>query len=100
MLGISGYEVYFDHPDEMFHGLSLALPCLSAGTARRVRDFLREELEKHPPYSGVGYDRLGGRNRESYAVPDGLRVGGSGRATSAFGVYAFWEYKSTRRCHE
>ena len=93
-LGISGHEVYFDHPDELFHSLSLALPCLSASAAQRVRDFLREELEKHPPYAEAGYDRRVGRDRESYAVPDALRVAGSGRATSAFGVYAFWEY-----CH-
>jgi hypothetical protein len=91
-LGISGHEVYFDHPDELFHSLSLALPCLSAGTAQRVREFLRAELEKHPPYAEAGYDRRSGRERESYAVPDALRVTGSGRATSAFGVYAFWEY--------
>lgn len=91
-LGISGHEAYFDHPDELFHSLSLALPCLSAGVAQRVRDFLREELEKHPPYAEPGYDRRAGRVRESYAVPDALRVAGSGRATSAFGVYAFWEY--------
>lgn len=87
-LGISGHEVYFDHPEELFHSLSLALPCLSAGTAQRVRDFLRAELEKHPPYAEAGYDRRNGRDRESYAVPDALRVAGSGWATSAFGVYA------------
>src|ERR1041385_3347558 len=32
-LGISGYEIYFDHPDEMFYALSLALPVLATNTA-------------------------------------------------------------------
>ena len=56
--GISGHEVYFDHHDELFHNLSVALPCLSVRTAPRGRGFLREELEKHPPCAEAGYDRV------------------------------------------
>src|SRR5436309_4065516 len=35
-LGISGYEIYFNHPDEMFYALSIALPMLSKATAERT----------------------------------------------------------------
>jgi hypothetical protein len=93
-LGISGYEVYFAHPDELFLALSLALPCLSRNTAGRVKQFLEAELDTHPPYAEPGYDPLAGRLRESYDVPSSLRVSGRGQAGSALGVYSFWAW-----CH-
>lgn len=91
-LGISGYEVYFNHPDEMFHALSLALPFLPAPTAAKTKAFLGKQLSDAPPYSVDGFDNKAGRAREAYEVPMNLRVGGSGRARSAFGVYAFWRF--------
>ncbi|MBI5388044.1 MAG: hypothetical protein HZA90_25550 [Verrucomicrobia bacterium] len=93
-LGISGYEVYFDHPDEMFVALSLALPSLSKPTAERTKAFLAAELVKWPPYTLDGFDRQTGRPRESYDVPPSLRLRGRGQAKSALGTYAFWAY-----CH-
>lgn len=93
-LGISGYEVYFDHPDELFYALSLAFPHLSDSLAARTKRFLRQRLEETPPYAVEGFDRAGGQVRESYTVPKSLRVKGRGRAMSTFGVYAFWSY-----CH-
>jgi hypothetical protein len=92
-LGISGYEAYFDHPDEMFYALAIALPQLS-DTADRTRSFLAAELASHPPYAVEGFDRRTGRKRESYEVPANLRRSGAGQARSLFGVYAFWAY-----CH-
>jgi hypothetical protein len=91
-LGISGYEVSFNHPDEMFHALSLAMPFLSTNTADRAKAFLTRQLEESPPYSVEGFDNRAGRARESYHVPASLRVNGRGRARHAFGVYAFWAY--------
>ena len=91
-LGISGYEVSFDHPDEMFHALALALPHLSAPLASRTKQFLAERLNDAPPFARSGFDRAKGRTRESYDVPENLRVTGSRQARSAFGIYAFWEY--------
>ena len=93
-LGISGYEVYFDHPDEMFYALTQAIPFLSEATAKRVKDFLRRQLTQTPPYAETGFDRRSGRPRESYDVPPSLRRPGMGKANDAFGVYAFWLY-----CH-
>lgn len=94
-LGISGYEVYFNHPDEMFYALSRALPFLSTNTAARAKAFLAKELDETPPYSLDGFDNKAGRPRESYDVPMNLRVSGRGQVRSAFGVYAFWAYVNT-----
>ncbi len=91
-LGISGYEAYFNHPDEMFYVLTLALPYLQPATAERVKTFLRGQLNQSPPYGLKGWDNRTGRPRESYAVPPGLRLRKAGEATSAFGVYAFWAW--------
>jgi len=89
-LGISGYEAYFNHPDEMFYSLSIALPHLKLETAAAVRKFLAGQLATVPPYTADGYDNRAGNPREAYDVPDGLRLGGRSRANGAFGVYAFW----------
>jgi len=91
-LGISGYDVYFSHPDEMFYALSLALPFLPTNTAARTRALLAEQLEKTPPYLVEGFDLRSGRAREAYAVPMNLRLAGRGQARHAFGVYAFEAY--------
>jgi hypothetical protein len=91
-LGISGYETYFAHPDEAFHVLSIAMPHLGEPTEATVRNWLAEQITKHPPYAIQGYERAFGLPRESYDVPPDLRIGGASQASNAFGVYAFWEY--------
>jgi hypothetical protein len=91
-LGISGYEVYFNHPDELFYALSIAVPCLPAPTAGRLRQFLKTQLDVSPPFAQEGFDNRTGHPRESYDVPNVLRVRGRGEADSAFGVYTFWAY--------
>jgi hypothetical protein len=91
-LGISGYEAYFNHPDEMFSSLALALPWLEPATAEKTKAFLASQLAQCPPYALEGYDNTVGKPRESYDVPPALRLRGRGRARSVFGVYAFWSY--------
>ena len=91
-LGISGYETYFDHPDEMFYSLSIALPNLKPETAAAARKFLAGQLTKSPPYAIDGFDRTTGQARERYDVPEGLRIKSRAKAADAFGVYAFWAY--------
>jgi len=93
-LGISGHEVSFDHPDEMFLVLAQSMPCLSEATADRVKKLLEAESLKTPPYAEQGFDHRSGRPRESYDVPPALRISGWGKANSALGVYAFWAW-----CH-
>jgi hypothetical protein len=93
-LGISGYETYFNHPDELFYALSIAVPCLTEPTAKRVKEFLQATLVVSPPYRVEGFNPHSGTPRESYDVPEALRLRSRGQATSAFGIYAFWAY-----CH-
>ncbi|MGC8829172.1 MAG: hypothetical protein ACP5TE_05285 [Verrucomicrobiia bacterium] len=93
-LGISGYEVYYNHPDELFYCLSISLPYLSQNTSNRVVKFLNDQVVVLPPYAIEGYDNRTGKPRESYDVPFNLRIPGRGKARSAFGVYAFWAW-----CH-
>jgi hypothetical protein len=93
-LGISGHEVSFAHPDEMFLALAQSLPCLTEATAGRVKDFLQAELQKTPPFGEQGFDYHSGHPRESYDLPVALRVSGRGKAISALGLYAFWAW-----CH-
>jgi len=91
-LGISGHEIYFNHPDRMFYALSLALPHLSKPTAEKTRRFLAAQLATSPPYALAGWENQTGPRREAYDVPAELRIAGQGQAASAFGVYAFWTY--------
>jgi hypothetical protein len=92
--GISGYEAFFSHPDQLFLSLSFALPFLSAPTAETVQGFLRQQLSVCPPFSVDGWESSPGQPRESYRVPPSLRVSGRATADSVVGVYAFWAY-----CH-
>jgi hypothetical protein len=92
--GISGYQSFFQHPDELFHALAGAIPHLADSTADRTRLFLRDLLPHAAPFAMQGWDRRTGQPRESYTVPVDLRLSGRDQARSAFGVYAFWVY-----CH-
>jgi hypothetical protein len=89
LLGISGAETYFTHPDELFHALGLAFPFLSEPLKSDVARFLRARLGDAPPYATDGFDLNEGRTREAYSVPESLRRKGRGAARSAFGVAAF-----------
>jgi hypothetical protein len=89
VLGISGFETYFDHPDELFYAVALAEPFLSAESQKRVVAFLRERLAEIPPFAIDGFDRDHGSPRESYDVPEALRAHGRGSARSLFGISGF-----------
>jgi hypothetical protein len=91
-LGISGYEAYFDHPDEYFYALSIAAPFLSAKLAEQTKRLLNRMAAETPPFAKDGFDRRAGRPRESYDVPVELRRTGKGSASGLFGVYAWWSY--------
>jgi hypothetical protein len=95
-LGISGYETYFDHPNELFYALSIAARYLSPETRRRAFALLEKELIVHPPFAAKGFDRTVGAPRERYDVPDRLRATGHGEARDALGVYAFWMFVRAR----
>ena len=91
-LGISGAEVHFGHPDELFHVLSLALPCLDVPRGAKVKAFLAERLRETPPFQIEGFAPKQGQPRERYTVPESLRPTRASEARDAWGVYAFLEY--------
>ncbi len=93
-LGISGYETYFDHPDEYFYALSIAVPFLSTELAEKTKRLLGTMAVETPPFAKDGFDRGVGRARESYDVPVDLRRTGKGSASNLLGVYAWWSYCS------
>src|SRR5690242_4027909 len=94
--GISGYEAYFAHPDELFYSLSLARPVLPADLGRRVAAFLTERAADTPPYAESVPDPKAGRARERYDVPEAIRLKGPFPARSLSGVYALWQ--AARMC--
>jgi hypothetical protein len=91
-LGISGIETSFDHPDELFHALSLAYGWLSDEVRAEIRNRLERELQTQPPYVREGYDPTAGMARERYQVPEHLRLNRRQEVADAFGVYALWMY--------
>jgi len=91
-LGISGVETYFDHPDEVYYVLSLALPHLPQALHTEVANLLANQLTESPPYALEGFDREVGRTRERYDVPAKLRLKGRGDARSLFGIAAYAAY--------
>lgn len=90
-LGISGYEVYFTHPDEMVYALSLAYPFLTRSTQKKTAVFLSDLILHHPPYQKNGFVPNQGRHRERYQVPFDGRYQPQ-KADSLFGIYAYWAY--------
>lgn len=93
--GISGYEAFFAHPDELFYPLSLARPLLSDDLGKRVAAFLAERAKETPPYAEAAPEPKGGRPRERYDVPEPVRLKGPFPARSLFGVYALWQASHT-----
>jgi len=93
-LGISGYEAYFNHPDEMVYCLAIALPQLGTETAAAVKELVAALLAETPPYAVQGFASAEGRVRERYDVPEEVRIKRRGKANGALGVYALWAW-----CH-
>ncbi|MGI8603276.1 MAG: hypothetical protein ACR2OZ_09785 [Verrucomicrobiales bacterium] len=88
-LGISGFESYFTHPDELFFVLSLG------PSSPEVRALLLSELETFPPYGLTGYRLDEGRPRELYDVPVELHPKKVERVDDCFGIYSFWLFCRT-----
>jgi hypothetical protein len=89
--GISGYEAFFAHPDELFYSLSLAQALLPFDLGRRVSEFLTPRAKETPPHAESAAEPKGGRPRERYDVPEAVRRPGPFPARSLFGVYALWQ---------
>lgn len=91
-LGISGYESYFAHPDELVLVLALARPALEGTTLEAATNFVRRLLDTAPCYHAEFLSPPAGQPRESYVVPAYLRLKPPRNARSALGVYAFWAW--------
>jgi hypothetical protein len=93
--GISGYEAFFAHPDELFYSLSLARPLLSDELGKLVAAFLAERVKELPPYVETAPEPKEAKPRERYDVPEVVRLKGPFPARSLFGVYALWQAAHT-----
>jgi hypothetical protein len=91
-LGISGFEVQFGHPDQLFWALAISCPYLDVSACAATQRFLDQRLAELPPYGFAGFDPNAGQPREAYVVPEPLRRRQPAAATSAWGVFAFWAY--------
>jgi hypothetical protein len=91
-LGISGYESYFAHPDELVLVLALARPALEGTTLEAATNFVRRLLDTDPCYQAEFLSPTADQPRESYVVPAHLRLKPPRNARSALGVYAFWAW--------
>ncbi len=99
-LGISGFEVEFAHPDQLFLALAISCPALEPADRQAVQAFLDERLGELPPYALDGFDPSAGRLRERYQVPEYLRSRRPTTAQSTLGVYAFWACCQYADCAE
>ncbi len=91
VLGISGHETHFDHPDEFFAALALVGP---EGDAK-LPSLLADEARRFPPWAVEGWAWREGKPRERYDVPASLVPDRRGRARDLFGLHAAWLW-STR----
>ena len=85
--GLAGRDFSFDESKEMFEALSAAHAHLGPELQKAVREILRSEFAKAPPFSARGfYDLTEGEPRETFAVPSEYRSrAGSDRRPHPFG---------------
>lgn len=72
--GIGGQEVFFDDSAEVFEALAWAYPYLSGAQQRRVKEFLANEWQQHPPFAKAAWYALneGERRQRFWTPPDGF----------------------------
>jgi hypothetical protein len=68
-LGIAGREFYFDDSAELFEALIHALPLLDADLQAKVKAFLAEQWEQHPPFAAKGWYAVDKGERREWAPP-------------------------------
>ncbi|MEW6159347.1 MAG: PQQ-binding-like beta-propeller repeat protein [Verrucomicrobiota bacterium] len=99
--GLSGREFFFDDSGETFAALAQAFSHLPGELQERVKRFLAEQWEKHPPFSRAAWYALNeGARRERFPVaPDLLSRLGQDKPHHPFGnVAEAWQY--AERCGE
>ncbi len=98
--GLAGYEVAFANSGEVFEALAWAFPHLPLELQQRVKAFIAEEWQKHPPFDARSlYPLDQGAPREWWFVPPLLRQRGKTDPLHPFGnLHATWLY--SQRCGE
>lgn len=91
--GLSGREFAFDTGSDIFESLCRAYPHLSPGLREKVKQYLLQELQKHPPLDPARWPKPDeGNRREWFEVPkEVLGRLEAGPAPRPFAnVYAIW----------
>lgn len=99
--GLASREFAFTHSGEVFEALAWAYPHLSPSLRQKVRQYLSNHWQQHPPFTQQTFYPLGsGRPREWARYPQDMRTPRHQAATfHPFGnLYAVWLY--ARRCGE
>lgn len=99
--GLAGREFFFDDSGEVFEALAWAYPHLSNDLQKRVKAFLADEWQKHPPFAKEAWYALneGARRERFWIPPDVLSRLGHDKPHHPFGnVYAVALY--AERCGE
>lgn len=94
LLGISGETCTFTRPCDTFLVLSEAYSHLRNDVQRSVRDFLRTEFTRTPPFISSHYDGRQGTRREPHTLPLHIleRNADKQEPESLLPIYATWSY--------
>jgi len=76
VLGRSGVVEVFSQSGDAIEALSMAYPYLPNDLRPRLKEYLRKEMDAHPPYNPevCFYEPWRGRRRESFVAVDRLKV--------------------------
>lgn len=76
--GIAGREIAFDNSGDVFEILSAAYPYLPEDLQKRLKDFLAEQWQQHPPFTAKArYAPEQGARREYFPFPRQFLAGNS-----------------------
>lgn len=68
--GLAGRQTFFDNSRDVFEALAWAYPHLHPPLQHKVRDWLKQEWVKHPPYADTAWYALhDGARRERHGIP-------------------------------
>ncbi|MCS6858881.1 MAG: PQQ-binding-like beta-propeller repeat protein [Abditibacteriales bacterium] len=99
--GLAGREFFFDDSGEVFEALAWAYPHLPNDVQKRVKAFLADEWQQHPPFAKEAWYALNaGERRERFWVPPDVlsRLGHDQPHHPLGNLYAVWLY--AERCGE
>lgn len=99
--GLAGRDFSFDNSGDIFEALAWAYPHLDSSRQVKVKERLREEWRRHPPFARQGWYSLSeGARREWFSVPIEYcaRLGNDPQPHPFGNMSALWLY--AKRCGE